>query len=338
MRKFLSFIFTVLAFTSSGQDSLFLSTEKPPAGAQDKAVELGMVFQPSITGEIIAVKFYKTNAADASTYRVAVWNMQGIRVVSQDYAAPGKSGWQRVMLGNTMRVNAGEKYIVSYYTPKGYYSGRTNFFTSTRTRGKLTAPSSNAAGGNGRYAYGNGELALTKTYLSSNYYVDVVMFPDVRQPLIVNAGRDTTLITPLNGLVPDYQLNGFVSGDSVSFSWRKMSPMGLSDTMLNFTTLNPVLRDLASGQPHHYILRGVDKWGSVYESGVTIDVEINPKKVVIVLMRNGQKYVEIYQDGTFRRLGTGGVTGTWFFDGMTTKGFESELTDIVPGDPPPPPQ
>lgn len=323
----LTILFSFFFLNVSSQDSLFLSSEKPPSAKQDSPVELGMVFRSSIDAEAIFVKFYKTNSADTSTYRLSIYDSIGQRVVSTTYRAPGKAGWQRVRLVNTMRIKAGMPYVVAVHTPKGYYGGRSKFFTVPRTRGTLTAP----IGGNGRYIYTKTGAYPRLSYNSSNYYVDLVTYPEDRKELFVDAGRDTTLVTPLDGsLLPDYNLSGMVDGDGVTYKWTKISPTDLTDTMLNANSLTPTLRDLAA-LTHTYHLTATDRWGEVRTSEVKVDVVIHPKRIVMVLRRNGQPYLEIYQDGTWRRLGITGVTGIWYFEGMTNKGFES---DVIIEDPP----
>jgi hypothetical protein len=330
MRATLTFFFLLLALWASCQDSLFLNSEGPPRPEEDKPVELGTVFSPKVAGVITYFRFYKTNADDASEYTLNLWNAYGVNAVRQKVSAPGRTGWIRVPLVTPAKVSAGSHYIISVYFAAGRYGGRTGVFTSGRVRGNLTAPSSVQAGGNGRYLYGAATGFPTKTFNSSSYYVDVVFLADVQvpKPLIVNAGRDTILISPLTRPVPDYKLQGSVSGDSVTFSWRKLMPLGLADTMLNAGTLTPTLRDLVE-LAHVYVLRGVDKWGKVVEDTVTVELIINPKKVVFTLMKNGQPYAELYQDGTWRDL-IGTEQGNWFFQGSLKPGFEDEDIEDLP--------
>lgn len=328
MHKFFIILFTVLALTASSQDSLFLASEGPPRPEEDNPVELGMVFMPKVNGVITHFRFYKTAAEDASEYTLNLWNAYGGNAVLQKISAPGRGGWIRVALTTPARVSAGSYYVVSVHFAKGRYGGRSSVFSSARVRGNLTAPSTAQAGGNGRYIYGSTTAFPTKTYNASSYYVDVVFSPE-RKTLIVNAGRDTTLVTPINGMVGDYMLRGFVDGDDVKFTWRKEWPLELADTMLNANTLTPILRDLAA-LPHRYVLRGVDKWGTISEHMVTVNVVDNPKSVVMILKRDGQTFIEIYQDGSWRQVTTTGITGLWFFQGINSPGFDGDIIEEPP--------
>jgi hypothetical protein len=322
MRTLFILFFVLSWVMASAQDSLFTNAEGPPSPEEDNPVELGMVFMPRVNGTITHFRFYKTVANDAGEFTLNLWNAYGTNAVRQKASAPGKSGWVRVSLTTPARVSAGSYYVVSVYFPKGRYGGRTGVFTSARTRGNLIAPSSAQAGGNGRYRYGSATGFPTNTYNNSSYYVDVVFLPE-RQPLIVNAGRDTIIYSGTDGLVPDYQLHGKVSGDGVTFSWRKEGMEWLQDTMLNANTLNPTLRNLAA-MTYTFVLRGVDQWGTVSENRVTLDVRINPRRVVFTLMKNGQPFAELFQDGTWHEIGTTSDAGQWFFLGSDHPGFEDD--------------
>jgi hypothetical protein len=324
MRTILTFVFSLSWVITTAQDSLFLSTETPVKAEEDNPVELGMVFSPKVNGTITHFRFYKTLATDASQFTLNLWNAYGVNAVRQKVSAPGLLGWVRVPLATPARVTAGSHYVVSVHFPAGRYGGRTGVFTSARTRGNLVAPSSAQAGGNGRYLYGATTGFPTQSFSSSAYYVDVVFLPDNQphQPLIVNAGRDTTLICPIDSFIASYKLKGFVSGDDVTFTWRKDYPLGLDDTMINANTLTPTVMNLVS-VPYKFTLMAKDKWGTTAEHTITIDVQTNPKQIVLTLQLDGKPFIEIYQDGSWRFLPTG--TGTWHFKGSTNAGFEGTI-------------
>lgn len=319
----------LLTLCVSCQDSLFLNSEGPARPEEDQPVELGTVFSPKVNGVITHFRFYKTVADDASEFTLNLWNAYGVNAVRQKISAVGKAGWVRIPLTTPARVTAGSHYVVSVYFPAGRYGGRTGVFTSARVRGNLTAPSSVQAGGNGRYVYSGTTAFPTLTFSGSAYYVDVVFSPDSQphKPLIVNAGRDTTLVCPIDSFIAAYKLNGFVSGDDVTFTWHKDYPLGLEDSLLNGNTLTPTLTNLAS-VPYTFTLVGVDKWGTISEDKVIIDVVTNPKQIVLTLKLDGKPFIEIFQDGSWRFLPSG--TGTWHFKGSTEKGFDGTASDEPP--------
>jgi hypothetical protein len=315
-----------LCIVSYSQDSLFLDSEKPAIAEEDNPVELGMVFQPKVNGLITHFRFYKTVAADTSQFTLNLWNAYGTNAIRQKVTAPGKIGWIRVALTTPVKVTAGSHYVVSVHFPAGRYGGRTGVFSSARTRGNLTAPSSSQAGGNGRYLYNTTTGFPSQTYSNSAYYVDIVFMPDsqARKPLIVNAGRDTTLICPIDSFIASYKLNGFVSGDDVAFTWHKEYPIGLDDSMINANTLTPTIMNLVS-VPYTFTLVGIDKWGNTSQSKVIIDVQTNPKQIVLTLKLEGKPFIEIFQDGSWQFVPA--QTGTWHFKDSIKKGFEGDVSN-----------
>jgi hypothetical protein len=87
------------------------------------------------------------------------------------------SGWQQATFATPVTVNANTTYVASYYAPVGRYSVNENYFSSATTRGPLTALQNGTDGANGVYRYGASGFP-TSSYLSSNYWVDVVFATD----------------------------------------------------------------------------------------------------------------------------------------------------------------
>jgi hypothetical protein len=214
--------------------------------------------------------------------------------------------------------------VISVFNPAGLYGAKNGTFTSDRIRGKLTAPASSKVSGNGRYKYGNAPAFPTSTYNTCTYYVDLVFSQQVEVPhstLIVNAGRDTVIVLPIDSVAKDYTLHGIVTGDGTTFSWRKLLPIGTADTLLLANTLNPVARDLGTAL-YVFALFGLDKWGNTSEHRIVVEVMINPKQVVEILYQDGQPFIELLQDGTWRYTSPTNVTNpTWFIRGATSPGF-----------------
>jgi Domain of unknown function (DUF4082) len=78
------------------------------------------------------------------------------------------SEWRQVNLASPVAVTAGTTYVASYHTDAGHSSVDEDYFT---TSGVDSDPLNALA--NGVYAYGPSALP-TKTYRSSNYWVDAV--------------------------------------------------------------------------------------------------------------------------------------------------------------------
>jgi VCBS repeat-containing protein len=162
--------------------SLFSSTNTPAQtnlndGAQ---LEVGMKFTSSVSGQITALKFYRS-ASDTGTNVLDLWTATGTLLGSATFSNIAASGWQTVTLPSAVSIAPNTTYIASYHTT-GAYVATTNYFTTAVINGPLTAPSTTTiAGGNGVYAYGGtGATGIfpTNTYGASNYWVDVVFTPN----------------------------------------------------------------------------------------------------------------------------------------------------------------
>lgn len=251
----------LIAMSIQGQDSLYLSTDKPGTNEVDSPVEVGLVIRPSLDGFVSWFKYYKTTANDTATAKISLWDFAGNLLFSTFYSAPGKTGWQRVRINSTIILKANSNYVVSMFTPSGRYGQRVNVFTVAKTKGIITAPASPSVSGNGRYKYGGG--FPTGTYSSASYMLDVVFEQDVpHATLIVNAGRDTLLKYPTDS----FRLQGIVTGDQVVYSWKNPD-----DPNWSSNSLQPVIKPLTL-QHYTFQLTGTDRWGNSMTSEVNLDV------------------------------------------------------------------
>jgi hypothetical protein len=77
-------------------------------------------------------------------------------------------------------VTAGTTYIASYHTNVGFYSEDDNYFASVGIdNAPLHALRNGIDGGNGVYVYNANPAFPSNTYLSGNYWVDVVFTTSV---------------------------------------------------------------------------------------------------------------------------------------------------------------
>ena len=159
----------VSLFTAAGA----LWAPKVANQADTRSVELGMRFRPSRDGKVVGVKFYK-GSLNTGSHEVSVWNANGERIGAGVAVNESASGWQSVTLAEPVPVSAGTAYVVSYHAPRGRYSVTTSFFTSSFTRGPVTAPASTTSARNGLYLYGSQPDMPTQSSNASNYYVDVM--------------------------------------------------------------------------------------------------------------------------------------------------------------------
>jgi Domain of unknown function (DUF4082)/Bacterial Ig-like domain/Bacterial Ig domain/Purple acid Phosphatase, N-terminal domain len=141
------------------------------------AVELGVKFRPQVDGVITALRFYK-GTTNTGTHVGHLWSRTGTMLAEATFTNETARGWQQVNLSSPVAVSAGTTYVASYHAPVGRYAWDRNYFTSSGfDSGPLRALADGEDGGNGVYGYGPSRTFPTGTYLSENYWVDVVFQP-----------------------------------------------------------------------------------------------------------------------------------------------------------------
>ncbi|WP_213806338.1 DUF4082 domain-containing protein [Granulicella sp. dw_53] len=139
-------------------------------------VELGIKFRTDSPGSVTALRFYKATA-NVGTHIGHLWTSSGVLLASAIFTGETVSGWQQVTLSTPIQIEANTTYIASYYAPSGQYSADLNYLATTGVNTPpLHALANNVDGANGLYIYtSNPTGALpTNTYLSTNYWVDVL--------------------------------------------------------------------------------------------------------------------------------------------------------------------
>jgi hypothetical protein len=153
------------------QNQTLLGDEVPDtaAAADGAPVELGMAFTPSRNGAVKAIRFFK-GTGNNGTHTGSVWSLAGSRLATVTFENETATGWQTATLAQPLAVTAETTYVVSYFAPQGRYAVTPGFFSTSLTKGDLTAPATN----NGRYFYASGGGFPAYTYGASNYFVDVL--------------------------------------------------------------------------------------------------------------------------------------------------------------------
>ena len=128
-----------------------------------------MSFSSSVSGSVTAIKFFK-GTGNTGTHTGSLWSASGQRLATVTFTGETASGWQRANLTTPVTLTAGTTYVVSYYAPVGHYAYTSDFFTTARTVGPLTAGVTT----NGRFLYRTGGGFPTSSWRASNYFVDVV--------------------------------------------------------------------------------------------------------------------------------------------------------------------
>ncbi|WP_173198526.1 DUF4082 domain-containing protein, partial [Geobacter sp. SVR] len=156
----------------------------------DRAVELGVRFKSDSAGFITGIRFYKS-AANTGTHVGNLWSESGTLLASAIFTSETASGWQQVAFATPVAISANTIYVASYHTGSGHYSYDYNYFAGKGVdRNPLHALADGVMGGNGVFAYGEASQFPTLSWMSSNYWVDVVYSTQkpVDKPPVASAG------------------------------------------------------------------------------------------------------------------------------------------------------
>ncbi|WP_244443070.1 DUF4082 domain-containing protein [Bradyrhizobium sp. Ai1a-2] len=153
--------------------SFFSSSDTPAVLSDSDAtpVNLGIQFTSSADGTINGIKYYKS-AGDTGTHTGSLWSSSGTLLATATFVNETSSGWQTVTFSNPVSITAGTTYVASFQS-NGRYASTSNYFTTARVNGPLTA----SGGNNGVYTYGADNLFPTSTFNATNYWVDVLFSP-----------------------------------------------------------------------------------------------------------------------------------------------------------------
>ncbi len=166
-----------ITITAVGVSNSIWSTTITPSTvsqADPQAVEIGVKFRSSTTGNITGIRFYK-GPSNTNTHVGNVWSSTGVLLGSVTFTGESSSGWQQANFSTPIAIAANTTYIASYHTNVGGYSADQQYFASTGvTNGPLTALASGVDGPNGVYLYGATSGFPNNSYQSTNYWVDVV--------------------------------------------------------------------------------------------------------------------------------------------------------------------
>ncbi|HJU17552.1 MAG TPA: DUF4082 domain-containing protein [Stellaceae bacterium] len=149
--------------------NLFGTTAVPDSQtASDlNSVELGVKFSSSSSGTVTGMRFWK-DSINTGTHTASMWSSTGQLLASTTFTNETASGWQEVLFPQPVQITAGTTYVVSYHTDLDY-SASDGYFGTSQSNSPLTAPV-NA----GVYAYNSSPVFPSNTYMSDNYWIDVL--------------------------------------------------------------------------------------------------------------------------------------------------------------------
>jgi len=157
-----------------------------------QAIEVGLRFRADSAGFVTALRFYRSPAS-TGPHSARLWTNTGTLLAEVAFTSLTASGWQQQALPTPIPIAANTTYVVSYHS-QGQYAFGGNFFVSGVDNPPLHALANGIDGANGVYAYGPAGSFPTQTYLSSNYWVDVVF--DDELPTYTGFDDSTTPAIP----------------------------------------------------------------------------------------------------------------------------------------------
>jgi hypothetical protein len=150
------------------------ATPAVESAADPNAIELGVKFRSDLSGYITGIRFYK-GSLNTGTHVGHLWDLNGTLLATVSFTNESATGWQQAELSLPVAINANTTYVVSYYAPNGGYAYTHGYFENGGAgSGPLHALANGENGGNALYVYGTGGGFPTQSYLSTNYWVDVV--------------------------------------------------------------------------------------------------------------------------------------------------------------------
>jgi len=143
----------------------------PPVQSSQPA-ELGLRIMSQVPGFITGLRFYKT-PRNYGKHIGYLWTAAGTMLASVTFRNESANGWQQANFPTPIAIDANTVYVVSYWSPNGYYADDAGYFaTSGITNEMLYTPPDGQYGPNGSYAP---NIAFPASSVnSSNYWVDVV--------------------------------------------------------------------------------------------------------------------------------------------------------------------
>jgi hypothetical protein len=131
-----------------------------------------MKFRAEVDGFITGLRFYK-GAGNNGPHVGNLWTSSGALLGSATFTNETATGWQQVNFSTPIPITANTTYVVSYYTPSGFYAFDPQYFSSAFTHSPLRALANGEEDGNDVYQYGASGFP-NQTYNATNYWVDVV--------------------------------------------------------------------------------------------------------------------------------------------------------------------
>ena len=157
--------------TASCPCALFSDLAMPANQSASGTYELGVKIRVDQPLTLSTIRFYKA-LGETGSHTGTVWTANGLALASVAFANESASGWQQQALPSPLQLQPNTTYLVSV-NANSRYAVTLNGLASQVSSGPLHTV---ADGLNGVYGSSIGGFP-NQSYLSSNYFVDVVVAP-----------------------------------------------------------------------------------------------------------------------------------------------------------------
>ncbi|MFO0916592.1 MAG: DUF4082 domain-containing protein [Pirellulales bacterium] len=251
-------------------------------------IQLGMKFQVREAGVVETLRYYQAQSADTTSHVGRLWTASGQLLGTVTFAAATKTGWQEARLDTPVRLQPNTTYVVTHYTPQGYYSATLDYFTSSRDSGPVHALANGEDGPNGLYRYGS-DAFPTSSYRAANYWADLVFRPDssdTQAPSSTIAPPSSNLVlvgqpVTINGTASDTG-GGTVSKVEISIDGGSTWALATGTTSWTYTW-TPLTAGAVQVKS-----RATDSFGNVEIPAAGIALTVTQNSVSVSLWNNPQ--------------------------------------------------
>jgi len=225
----------------------------PEMGATP-SVTLGLQFYADVPGLVTGVRFYK-GPHNLGTHVGTLWSGAGAKLAEIAFSGESASGWQQANFATPVNIAANTPYVISYLAPQGSYPFDSNFSWSSPHTGPLHVSGSSP----GVFSFASGVSFPTNSYLSGNYWVDVVFVPTSGSTAPISSPISSPLVPPLQTPVLHTVTVSWTPSISPSISGYNIYRSTTSGGPYNKLNLLPILTTsyldavVVAGQTYYYV-------------------------------------------------------------------------------------
>ncbi|HET6993557.1 MAG TPA: DUF4082 domain-containing protein [Chitinophagaceae bacterium] len=280
---FFVLVFAAFSMTASAQTFTVFSPSDVPTGESKDGpggIEVGFKFKVTQIGTISAIRFYKNSGLSTGSFTVNLWTngnsgTPGTLMATATNPNVTAVEWIEIPITNKVLL-PGNVYVVSVFSPTGWYSFSNNYFPTTPDQFEppfiIVSNNNDPAGvGNGVYTYTNSTTFPTNSGVAANYWVDLKFTTAFTLPVSLTDFK----ATPANNDVSlswkteyEYYNKGFeVQRSNNGNEWYALSfvdGVNESSATRNYSYAD---KALAPGT-YYYRLKQVDRDGKINYSAV----------------------------------------------------------------------